>query len=83
MPRLKPPNIKVRFIAPGEATPVRKRRPTRAEIGLHADMSQFYEMKAVLEEAFGHPVCQSARNFDPDSAWGSANITNNINYLTG
>ena len=27
--------------------------------------------------------CQSARKFDPILAWGSANIRNNSNYLTG
>ena len=56
MPTIRPPVIRVRAVAPGDPAAKRKQRPTYEEIGLRADMSQFYAMKAVLEEALGHPV---------------------------
>jgi hypothetical protein len=51
-----PPVTRIRFVSTGDMAAKPKKRPTYAEIGLRADMSQFYGMKAVLEELFGHPV---------------------------
>jgi hypothetical protein len=34
----------------------RKEKPTYDEIGLRADQSQFYTLKALFEQLFGHPV---------------------------
>ena len=45
-----------RSAVPGDPVARRKRRPTYEEIGLRADMNQFYGMKAVLEQVLGHPV---------------------------
>lgn len=55
-PLKNPPIIKFEFVKPGDVVAGRKHRPTRAEIGLRYDMSQFYSMKSVLEEALGHPA---------------------------
>jgi hypothetical protein len=55
-PSKKPPIITVTFVKPGDVVAKPRRPPTRAEIGLRYDMSQFYSMKSVLEEALGHPA---------------------------
>jgi hypothetical protein len=57
MPTRKPATrSRVRFVAPGDPVARRKRRLTYEEIGLRADTSQFYAMKAVLEQVLGRPV---------------------------
>jgi hypothetical protein len=74
MPTRKPATIRIRYVAPGDPVPTRKRRPTYEEIGLHADMSQFYAMKAVLEEALGHPVYLKLKETGTMTDWRKATI---------
>ncbi len=55
MPTAKASKIKIRFVPPGDPVVKRKRRATPAEMGLRADMAQFYAMKSILEEVLGYP----------------------------
>jgi hypothetical protein len=74
MATLKQPTIDVRFVASGDSVVQRKQRLTPAEIGLRADMAQFYAMKAVLEKVFGHTVYLKLKETATMKDWRRATI---------
>lgn len=67
-----PPRITIGVVAPGDKVAMRKRRPTEAEIGLSADLSQFYGMKATLERLFGRSIFLKVKDGGSFSAWRKA-----------
>jgi hypothetical protein len=59
-----PPHISVKFVGPDDK--VRPgRQPTREEIGLRDDMSQFYSLRATLEALFGRPIYTELKERPP------------------
>lgn len=74
MPNAKASKIKIRFVPPGDPVVKRKRRATPAEIGLRADMAQFYAMKSILEEVLGYPVYLKLKEAATIRDWREATI---------
>ena len=72
MPKPEPPDVKITFVKPGELPIKRKRRLSREESGLRHDVSQFYSMKAVLEDLFGHPTYLRLKETGSFSDWKDA-----------
>jgi hypothetical protein len=71
---LKPPIIIIKVLEPGVLGKVQRRRPTHDEIGIRADLAQFYAMKAVLERTLGHPVYLKLKDYAPLKEWRKATI---------
>ncbi len=72
MPSLVPPQIRIIPVQPGDVQKCRPKRLPREEIGLRYDMSQFYSLKAVLEEVLGHPVYLKLKETGTLADWRKA-----------
>jgi hypothetical protein len=63
------PKLKVTFVQSREVKPPPRRRLSDQERGLRYDMSQFYRMKAVLEEVFGSKVYRKLKETGRFKDW--------------
>ncbi len=72
VPSLVSPKTRITVAKPGDVQKNRLKRPPREEIGLRYDMSQFYSLKAVLEEVLGHPVYLKLKETGTIADWRKA-----------
>jgi hypothetical protein len=55
MPR-QPPELKIKFVFPGDMSPQKRKRLTPEQAGIIPRLEHLYAFKALIERLFGNPA---------------------------